>query len=100
MAREPRVLSREELIAKLTKAYPEMNCMLTEDFYSDSGNEGGIWLCGEDSILDRRGKELFSYYNDGSQYKFGVVNHLVNFLDRNGWFAEWYDAGTIMLWQK
>lgn len=95
-----RVISRDRLKSSLERAYPKMNVRFTEDFFMHGGTENGIWLSGEDDITDRRGKQIFSYYNDGSMYKFGVINHLSNFLDRNGWYAEWYDAGTIMLYQK
>ena len=91
-----RVLSREQLISRLEKAYPEMKCMLTEDF---NGSEGGIWLSAEDGICDRNGRLLFNYWtSDFKNYELGVVSHLERFVQRNGWFFEWNDAGTIMLW--
>ena len=94
-----KVLTRDQLIAKLEKAYPEMNCMLTEDF---DGSKGGIWLSGEDGLTDKTGKELFKYYSQdssGKSYIMGVRIHLHNFLKRNGWYGAWNDPGTIMLWE-
>jgi hypothetical protein len=94
-------LTREQLIQKLQKSYPEMQCRLTEDF---NGVEGGVWLSGESGIEDRKGMPLFNYYaqdshNSRPSYIFGVRYHLHNFLERNGWYAEWNDPGTIMLWE-
>ena len=84
------------MISKLEKAYPTMNCMLTEDF---NGSKGGIWLSAEDGITDRNGRLLFNYWTEDSRnYQLGVVNHLERFANRNGWYFEWNDAGTIMLW--
>jgi hypothetical protein len=92
-----RVISRESMINKLERAYPEMKCMLTEDF---NGSEGGIWLSAEDGITDRNGSLLFDYWagDEGGKRQLGVIAHLERFANRNGWFFEWNDAGTIMLW--
>lgn len=94
-----RVLTREEVIAKLNKSYPGMICKTTEEF---DGTPGGIWISGESGITDRNGFPLFNYYSqdvhqERPSYIFGVRYHLHNFLERNGWYAEWYDPGTIML---
>ena len=91
-----RVISRDQMIAKLKKAYPSLFISTTEEF---NGSEGGIWLSGEDGTTDRNGNVLFNYWSeDHTNRTFGVINHLNNFVERNGWFFEWNDAGTIMLW--
>ena len=89
-------LNRVDMVMKLNAVHPNLNCMRTEDF---DGTQGGIWISGENDVADKKGKQLFSYYNDGSTYKFGVINHLVALLKKHGWYAEWYDAGTVMLWE-
>lgn len=92
------MITRERLIAKLQKAYPKMSLRTTEEF---DGSEGGIWTSGEDGITDRVGLPLFDYYAEDYEerlYELGVRKHLVNFLERNGWYAEWHDAGTVTLW--
>jgi hypothetical protein len=91
-----RVITRERLMAKLEKAYPNMFLSTTEEF---NGRKGGIWTSGEDSPLDKKGLPLFDYWAMGTSYSLGVRPHFANFLERNGWFAEWNDAGTIMLWK-
>lgn len=76
----------------------DLVCGTTEEF---NGDEGGIWLCGEGGQLDRNNMRIFHYYNDdfeGAHYTFGVRNHLHRWAERAGWFFEWYDAGTIMLY--
>ena len=89
-------ITREKLIAKLERAYPNMFLRTTEEF---DGSEGGIWTSGEESPEDRQGLELFDYYSENHDlYDLGVRIHFNNFLDRQGWYAEWHDAGTIMLW--
>ena len=93
-------LSREELVLLLVGKFPELNCMLTEDFFGLGGTMNGIWLSGEDGITDKKGNVLFNYYNNGSTYKFGVINHFCEFIEKHGWYAEWYDAGTLMLWEN
>jgi len=95
------VITRERLVSKLERSYPDMFISTTEEFFGEGQSSGGVWLCGEGSDTDRNGDELFKYYADGdSNYVNGVVKHLSNFLDRNGWRGEWNDAGTLMLWLK
>ncbi len=95
-----KALNREELVSKLEGKYPDMNVMLTEDFFSLGGTELDIWLGGEDVFTNKSGDRLFKYYNDSAKYKFGVLKTLVSYLDKRGWYPEWYDAGTLMLYQK
>ena len=90
-------ITREKLIAKLERAYPKMGLRTTEEF---DGSQGGIWTSGEESPLDRQGLELFDYYAENHKlYDLGVRTHFANFLERQGWYCEWHDAGTMMIWQ-
>ena len=90
-------ITRDSLISKLQKAYPKMGLRTTEEF---DGSEGGIWTSGEESPEDRQGLPLFDYYAESMKlYDLGVRVHFANFLERQGWYCEWYDAGTMMIWQ-
>ena len=89
-------MKRETIIAKLKAKYPTLFIKTTEEF---DGSEGGLWMCGEDcDVTDRNGMPIFDYYAESSKYDFGVIYHLNNWADRNGWMFEWYDAGTIMMY--
>jgi hypothetical protein len=61
----------------------------TEEF--DLG-EGGLWISAEH--VD----EFFNYYSEELGDTFGVDPELYEFAEENGWYFEWYDPGTIMLW--
>lgn len=92
------VIGRDRLIAKLQKAYPKMTLRYTEEF---DGGKGGIWTSGEDAPLDKTDMPLFDYWAEDYKeinYIFGVRKHLHEFLERNGWYAQWHDAGTMMLY--
>jgi hypothetical protein len=96
-------LSREDMVILLNAKFPMLNCLKTEDFYSNKSDDysGGIWLCGEDdTVVDKSGTRIFHYYNNSSKYIFGVLVTLNTLLEKNGWRAEWYDAGTIMFWEN
>jgi hypothetical protein len=88
--------SRHYMMQRLEKSYPGMFISMTEDF---NGSEGGIWLSGEDGIEDRNGNQIFNYYAESENYTFGVINHLDRWAERNGWYFEWNDPGTIMMWE-
>ena len=63
-----------------------------------NGSEGGIWTSGECGITEG-GLPLFNYYAETESYIFGVLTSLHNYLEERGWYCEWYDAGTIMIYQ-
>jgi hypothetical protein len=68
----------------------------TEDF---NGEEGGIWLSGED-MSEYKGQTIYSYYSfDYKNREFGVLDKWENELKKRGWYSQWYDTGTIMLYE-
>lgn len=69
------------------------------EFIKDSeefnGQNGGIWLSadgGENSFF-------FDYYTQSRAYEIGVRKTFIVWLEQRGWYAEWNDPGTIMLWK-
>ena len=52
----------------------------------------GIWASGESD------PRLFDYYSERWMDTFGVQPKLNDFAKENGWYFEWYDAGTMMVW--
>ena len=67
----------------------------SEDF---NGSTGGIHLCGE-SMEEYKGNTIYDYYSEDYQNReFGVLNTWEQELKKRGWYSEWYDAGTIMLY--
>ena len=88
--------TREQMMELLGVKYPEMFLRTTEEF---NGGKGGIWTSGEDNLPAKDNFPLFNYYSDGKRYILGVHTEMYNFLEKHGWYAEWHDAGTIMLYQ-
>lgn len=83
------------MLALLNKRFPKINAVSTKEW---DGTEDGIWFrmegeAGEDGL------PYFDHYamdpNEES-YVMGVRKPLHEFLHRHGWFAEPYDAGTLM----
>lgn len=90
--------TRDNLIELLAKTYPGMLLRTTEEF---NGSQGGIWTSGEDRIKARDRFDLFNYYSESyNKYEIGVHREIYDLLRENGWYAEWYDAGTVMLWPE
>jgi hypothetical protein len=87
----------EQMMELLEAKYPRMFLRTTEEF---NGSNGGIWTSGEDGLEAKDGFPLFNYYAQGNLYELGVHTEIYEFLEKHGWYAEWYDAGTIMLWQE
>ena len=67
----------------------------TEDF---DGSEGGIWVSGENGDT-YKGRRIFDYYTeDYKNYEFGVYIPFAKEMRKRGWYGEWHDAGTMMIW--
>ena len=88
--------TREQMMELLKVKYPLMFLRTTEEF---NGNTGGIWTSAEDGIEAKDEFPLFDYYAQGWRYELGVHTEIYSFLEKHGWYAEWYDAGTVMLWE-
>lgn len=89
--------TREEMINQLKANYPRLFVSTTEEF---DGTEGGVWLSAEDGTRDAHGWLLFDYDNDDFRlYDLGVRIHLIEWAEDNGWTFEFYDAGTVMMYQ-
>ena len=94
-----KIATRDEMIAKLNAKYPTLPTRTTEEFYGKKSENEGIWSSGEnDSIVAKDGFVLIDYYSSGRKYEFGVHQEIRDLLEKNGWYAEWYDSGTIMFY--
>ena len=62
----------------------------TEDF--GIGGQG-LWVSGESN------PGLFDYYSERWMNTFGVQPALNAFVEKNGWYFEWYDTDTMMVWR-
>jgi hypothetical protein len=90
-------ITTDKLISKLTKAYPTID--IKEIGF---GSVEKVIINAEESPEDRDGLQIFSYYTEDyseTYYIFGVRKHLHNFLERNGWYAEWVNSYTIALYK-
>jgi len=68
----------------------------SEDF---NGSEGGIHVSGENWEDEFKGQTIYDYYSeDYKNREFGVLNSWEKELNKKGWYSEWYDAGTVMIW--
>jgi len=77
-------MKRNKLIKELNKKWPELEAVKSEDF---DGSENGIWFKGTESALID-GLPLMSDCEPNDT--------LDKYLQNNGFFAEPYDAGTLM----
>ena len=81
-------MTRDEMIIALREKGVHV-VETTKDF--GIGGEG-IWASGESD------PRLFDYYSERWMDTFGVQPKLNDFVEENGWYFEWYDAGTMMVW--
>ncbi len=91
-----KIYTREQMLEAIKGKYPKQHIRTSEEF--SEVYENGLWMSAEDGTTDTRGNLIFRYYVDRKAYSNGVINQLNNFVKKHGWFFEWYDAGTIMLY--
>lgn len=65
----------------------------TQEFDCTASPEG-IWISAEST------PSLFNYESERWLDTFGVKPSLNDFVEENGWYFEWYDAGTMMVWEN
>jgi hypothetical protein len=95
---EAKILTRDEMMQVMRNKYGLSFIKTTEEF---DGEEGGIWLGGSEGLLMPNAKDdMFNYYHGGSKYPHGIHKDLAKFLDKCGWYGQFYDPGTIMLWPR
>jgi hypothetical protein len=90
---EAKTLDRDEMMIWLEDHLGTVRT--SEEF---DGAQGGIWVSGENGDV-YKGKRIYDYYNEDSRkYNFGVLVAWEKELNKRGWYSEWYDAGTVMIW--
>jgi len=67
-------------------------CGTAADFYSSKTENEGIWVAADYT------PELFDYWN--SKVPFGINEKLNKLVEDSGWYFEWYDPGTMMVWKN
>ena len=91
-----RNLTEKTLIEKINRLIPQAKATPASEFYGDPEIEG-IWFKGsEDAHLD--GLPIYNPYCEFGIHldTGGIHGDLYKILEDAGWYAEPYDAGTLM----
>lgn len=91
---EAKTMDRDDMMVHLEDKYRFGSVRPTEEF---DGAQGGIWVSGENGEA-LGGKRIYDYYASGSAYELGVLKKYEQAINKLGWYSEWYDAGTVMIW--
>ncbi len=80
------------------EALEERNDKEGMEEYEEKYEQQGLWACGECDSEMPNGESAFSYhyYEENG----GVNPDMEKILNDHGWWFEWHDAGTIMLYQN
>ena len=86
-------LNRDDMIKWIEKYMDFVRT--TEEF---NGSPGGIWVSGENGD-EYKGRVIYAYYSEDYKNRtFGVDKRWEKELNKRGWYSEWHDAGTSMIW--
>jgi len=90
---EAKTLDRDEMMDWL-----EGHLIFVRTSEEFDGAQGGIWTTGENGD-EYKGNVIYDYYSmDHKNRIFGVDKKWDKELNKRGWYSEWYDAGTVMIW--
>lgn len=72
----------------------------TSDFYghAEESENDGIWISAEDGKENSKGQQYFDYWAQSKNYECGVLKSLREQAQKRGWYFEWNDPGTVMLY--
>lgn len=91
------VTPREELKQLLKTKFPHMWLKDSEEF---DGTKGLIWTGEGSHIGDEFETPMFNYYDRREViYSMGVHKKLNEFVNKHGWYCEFYDPGTVFISQ-
>ena len=87
--------SRNQMMKILEDKYKFEFVRTSEEF---SGSTDGIWLSGENGE-ELGGQAIYDYYTSNyHDYEIGVLSKFARQIEKLGWYSQWYDCGTIMLY--
>lgn len=93
------MITLEELAELIEEEFKLQFVSTTAEFYGTETGKG-LWLSAENGECIPKGtKRIFDYYTeDYKNYQFGVHNKFNDFIEERGYYAEWHDPGTIMIY--
>ena len=83
----------KEMMAALEQAGVRV-CGTTDEFYGSKNENNGIWVAADYT------PSLFNYWSESWGDTFGVQPKLNDMVENSGWYFEWYDPGTMMVWEN
>ena len=72
-----------------------------DEFEGFDETYSGLWLSGEQGNEIEEDISAFNYWADSlapSMYQGGIHNEIHRWLEEHGAWAEWHDAGTVMIY--
>lgn len=89
----------ETLQKQLKTRWPKIHICGTVQDFDKSYETDGLWVSAENSF-DKDGLDLFDYWSEDYKevlYVDKVRKPVWNFLQKNGYYVEWNDAGTVFI---
>ena len=64
------------------------------EFYSAKTSNDGIWVAADST------PDLLDYWSSQWVNTFGVKPSIDKLVEDSGWYFEWHDPGTMMVWKN
>jgi hypothetical protein len=87
-----------ELIQRINRKWPQLGATTSAEFFGDDSDS--IWFKNSEEALHDNGHAFMdNNMRDNSQYLFGTLRILEDFLAQNGYYSEAYDSGTLLAYR-
>ena len=93
--------TREKMMEILKTKYKISHVRTSEEYFTDKDNNKGIWIGVSKEDEERLyGKRIFdSWTMDSKNYDIGVLRKFEIQIKKLGWYCEWNDCVTMMIWE-
>lgn len=90
-------VSEAQMLVQLKADYPQLVVAPMSEFTGHGGSTG-LWLRNTEDAVTADGDRIYDAYTGIQHREFGVEIKFAQWLRDRGWFAEPYDAGTLMFY--
>ena len=87
-----------ELVQRINRKWPQLGATTSAEFFSNDSK--GIWFKNSETAFHKTGHAfMVGDMRDDANYLFGTLRILENFLNKNGYYSEAYDSGTLLAYR-
>ena len=69
------------------------------EFRGEENAAEGLWVSGESGNYVTEHVPAFNYYSESNSYELGIRKEINQWMESLGYYAEWHDPGTVLIYR-